>query len=156
MWYAAARTLIVAPFAMPERVNAASGKRTLSPMFFENLRIALRAIFANKLRASLTVLGVMIGVASVIAVISLVQGMQYKISNDLQSVGSNYIEVFPDSGERRKQIQIDGNGFTVVGIMEKKGGSFGRDQDDYVWIPFTTAASIYGTENMRRIVAAFQ
>src|SRR6266446_7027487 len=104
MWYAAARTLIVAPFAMPERVNAASGKRTLSPMFFENLRIALRAIFANKLRASLTVLGVMIGVASVIAVISLVQGMQYKISNDLQSVGSNYIEVFPDSGERRNQF----------------------------------------------------
>src|SRR5262249_14745813 len=41
------------------------------------------------------------GVASVIAVVSLVQGMQYKISQDLQSIGSTFIEVYPDPGERR-------------------------------------------------------
>src|ERR1043165_5691467 len=70
-------------------------------MFFENVKIALRAIGANKMRSILTVLGVMIGVAAVIAVVSLVQGMQYKLSEDLQSVGSNYIEVFPDSGGGR-------------------------------------------------------
>ena len=56
-------------------------------MFLENLRIALRAIGANKLRSILTVLGVMIGVAAVIAVVSLVQGMQYKLAQDLQNVG---------------------------------------------------------------------
>src|SRR5207253_485099 len=70
-------------------------------MFLENLRIALRAIGANKMRSILTVLGVMIGVASVIAVVSLVQGMQYKISNDLQSIGSTFIEVYPDPGDQR-------------------------------------------------------
>src|SRR5258708_3903772 len=70
-------------------------------MLFENLKLALTAIAANKMRAILTVLGVMIGVAAVIAVVSLVQGMQYKLSNDLQSVGSNYIEIFPDAGEDR-------------------------------------------------------
>ncbi|MEO8036991.1 MAG: ABC transporter permease, partial [Acidobacteriota bacterium] len=70
-------------------------------MFLENLKIALRAIFANKMRSILTVLGVMIGVASVIAVVSLVQGLQYKISADLEGIGSNYIEVFPDPGEER-------------------------------------------------------
>src|SRR5438045_4022918 len=70
-------------------------------MFVENLKIALRAISANKLRSVLTVLGVMIGVAAVIAVVSLVQGLQYKMSADLQSIGSNYIEVFPDAGEER-------------------------------------------------------
>src|SRR6185436_4844597 len=70
-------------------------------MFIENLRIALRAIFANKMRSILTVLGVMIGVAAVIAVVSLVQGLQDKISNDVKSIGSNYIEVFPDAGEDR-------------------------------------------------------
>src|SRR5229473_361292 len=62
-------------------------------MFLENLKIAVRAIFANKMRSILTVLGVMIGVAAVLAVVSLVQ--------DLQSIGSNYIEVFPDAGEER-------------------------------------------------------
>src|SRR2546423_13943321 len=70
-------------------------------MFLENLKIATRAITANKMRSILTVLGVMIGVASVIAVVSLVQGMQYKISNDLQSIGSTFIEVYPDAGEQR-------------------------------------------------------
>ena len=50
-------------------------------MFFENVKIALRAIGANKMRSILTVLGVMIGVAAVIAVVSLVQGMQYQISS---------------------------------------------------------------------------
>src|SRR5439155_2433733 len=70
-------------------------------MFLENLKIALRAIFANKMRSILTVLGVMIGVASVIAVVSLVQGMQYKISKDLQSIGSTFIEVYPDPGDQR-------------------------------------------------------
>jgi putative ABC transport system permease protein len=226
-------------------------------MFTENLKIALRAIGANKMRSILTVLGVMIGVAAVIAVVSLVQGMQYKMSQDLQSIGSNYIEVFPDAGEERnpflqkfpeltiddaaavrkaagsitlftplfianadlknndarhraqliganasyqdvfnhwvehgrffttldeeakkrvcvvgqtvvdklnlggvdpigKTIQVDGNGFTVVGVMEKKGGSFGQDRDDVVLIPFTTAAVVYGSDNMKRLVLAFQ
>ena len=70
-------------------------------MFFENVKIALRAIGANKMRSILTVLGVMIGVAAVIAVVSLVQGMQYKISKDLQSIGSTFIEVYPDPGDQR-------------------------------------------------------
>ena len=48
-------------------------------MFFENVKIALRAIGANKMRSVLTVLGVMIGVAAVIAVVSLVQGMQFQV-----------------------------------------------------------------------------
>ena len=60
-------------------------------MLLENLRIALRAVFANKMRSILTVLGVMIGVAAVIAVVSLVQGLQKKISADLESVGATFI-----------------------------------------------------------------
>ena len=70
-------------------------------MFLENLKIALRAITANKMRSVLTVLGVMVGVASVIAVVSLVQGLQYKISADLENVGSTFIRVVPDFGVQR-------------------------------------------------------
>ena len=225
-------------------------------MLVENIRIALRAIWANKMRSILTVLGVMIGVAAVIAVVSIIQGLQHKISSDLADIGSSFIEVFPAStdpgnpfegkvgdltiddaaavrkgttsirdftplfatrgelrfGDRRhgsqlyavspsyqeivnhwvefgrfftpldeqerkrvctigidtvrelelgdeplgKQIQIDNDTFTVVGIMEKKGGSFGRSQDDVVIIPFSTATVLYGNENMRKLVLAFQ
>jgi len=71
-------------------------------MFFENVKIALRAIGANKMRSILTVLGVMIGVAAVIAVVSLVQGMQYQISSQLENVGATFIRVAPDfSGMQR-------------------------------------------------------
>jgi len=55
-----------------------------------------------------------------------------------------------------KLIQIDNNTFTVVGVLEKKGGSFGNNQDDIALIPFSTATVVYGTENMRRLVLAFQ
>src|SRR5205807_4921600 len=70
-------------------------------MFFENVKIALRAIGANKMRSILTVLGVMIGVAAVIAVVSLVQGMQYQISNQLENFGATFIRVVPDFSASR-------------------------------------------------------
>jgi len=64
-------------------------------MIWENLRIALKAIRANKMRSVLTTLGIIIGVAAVIAVVSIVQGLNYMISNELQGVGATYIVVAP-------------------------------------------------------------
>jgi putative ABC transport system permease protein len=55
-----------------------------------------------------------------------------------------------------KTILIAGTRFTVVGVMEKKGGSFGNNRDDVVIIPFSTATAIYGTENMKQLILAFQ
>ncbi len=72
-------------------------------MFSENLRIALKALWANKLRSILTTLGIIIGVASVIAVVSLVQGMERTFANELQGVGATYIMVFPDAGEEARR-----------------------------------------------------
>jgi len=65
-------------------------------MLIENLKIALRAIRANKMRSLLTVLGVMIGVAAVIGVVSLVQGLQFAVSKQLENVGSTFLRVVPD------------------------------------------------------------
>ena len=61
----------------------------------ENLRLALIAIAANKLRSILTTLGIVIGVGSVIAVVSLVQGLQHFASNIFEGVGTTYMFVFP-------------------------------------------------------------
>ncbi|HZF10565.1 MAG TPA: ABC transporter permease [Thermoanaerobaculia bacterium] len=65
-------------------------------IFFENFRVAWAALRANTLRSILTTLGIIIGVAAVITVVSLVQGMQYMITKELQGVGSAYVMVVPN------------------------------------------------------------
>jgi putative ABC transport system permease protein len=61
----------------------------------DNFLIALQAIRANKMRSLLTMLGIIIGVAAVIAVVSIVQGLNYVISTQFEGVGVTYIMVFP-------------------------------------------------------------
>jgi putative ABC transport system permease protein len=61
----------------------------------ENFRVALGALRANKMRSILTTLGIIIGVAAVIAVVSIVQGLQFMITKELQGVGATYIMVLP-------------------------------------------------------------
>ena len=59
----------------------------------ESVGIALTAIRANKLRSFLTLLGTIIGVASVIAVISFVEGMNRYVTDKLLSAGANVLYV---------------------------------------------------------------
>ncbi len=61
----------------------------------ETLKLAMVAIWANKLRSSLTVLGIVIGVMSVILLISLVTGLQTFITGQIQGLGSNLLFVIP-------------------------------------------------------------
>ena len=65
-------------------------------MFFENVHMALRSIMAHKLRSALTTLGIIIGVAAVIGVVSIVQGLNFWISGQLEGVGSTYIRIAPE------------------------------------------------------------
>jgi len=64
-------------------------------VLLENLRMALRSIWANKMRSILTTLGIIIGVAAVIGVVSIVQGLNFWIAGQLQGVGTTYIMVAP-------------------------------------------------------------
>lgn len=64
----------------------------------ENIAIAFGAIRANALRSLLTTLGIVIGVAAVIAVVSIVQGLQHLVTKELQGVGATYVMVMPDAG----------------------------------------------------------
>ncbi len=62
-------------------------------MGFEILRAAFIAVRANALRSMLTTLGIIVGVASTIAVVSVVQGLSYSISSQFQSLGSNALTI---------------------------------------------------------------
>ena len=53
--------------------------------FFEAVAIALQAIWANKLRSLLTVIGNVVAVTSIIAVVSLVQGLNASVRDAFQS-----------------------------------------------------------------------
>ena len=61
----------------------------------EAFRIALRALTANKMRSILTMLGIIIGVAAVIALMSVGQGVQNLVKEQLQSAGSNLLIIVP-------------------------------------------------------------
>ncbi len=63
---------------------------------FDSVRTALRAILANKLRSALTMLGVVIGVGSVIAMIGIGEGTKKKSIENIQIMGTNMLTVMPN------------------------------------------------------------
>ncbi len=74
----------------------------------ETLRIALRALSANKLRSILTMLGIIIGVAAVIALLSIGRGVETFVTAEFQGIGSNLLFVF--SGGRNDGPARPGGG----------------------------------------------
>ncbi|MBS1655711.1 MAG: ABC transporter permease, partial [Bacteroidetes bacterium] len=67
--------------------------------FFNLIRLAWRALLRNKLRALLTMLGIIIGVASVITMVAIGQGSKQSIKTQLSSMGSNMVIVRPYSNQ---------------------------------------------------------
>ena len=63
----------------------------------QSLRIALRALRVNKMRSLLTMLGIIIGIAAVIAMVAIGSGASKMISDQIASVGSNLLLVIPGS-----------------------------------------------------------
>jgi len=70
-------------------------------MNFKNLlKIAIRALVRNKLRAFLTMLGIIIGVASVIAMLAIGEGSKKNIQDQMSSMGTNLIMIMPNMQQR--------------------------------------------------------
>jgi len=63
----------------------------------ESLRVALQSLMANKLRSSLTMLGMIIGVGAVIALVAAGAGAQAQVASSFESLGSNLLVVSPGS-----------------------------------------------------------
>ncbi|QVL36331.1 ABC transporter permease [Aminirod propionatiphilus] len=63
----------------------------------EILRIALRSLRVNRMRSALTMLGIVIGVAAVIAMFAIGNGANEKISSTIASMGTNLLMVLPGS-----------------------------------------------------------
>ncbi|MBM9605906.1 ABC transporter permease [Desulfopila inferna] len=69
-------------------------------MLWETFFLALRAIRRNALRSSLTILGIVIGVAAVISMVTVGSGATQKVTNDISQLGSNMLNIRPGQGMR--------------------------------------------------------
>lgn len=73
-------------------------------LFYQSVYLALAQIWANKTRSVLTTIGIVIGVASVTAVIAALTGLKAKVLTQVESFGTNTIFIFPtqpDKGPKR-------------------------------------------------------
>jgi len=84
----------------------------------EGVTIAFDAIRTNKLRSFLTVLGVIIGITSIMAIVSLIEGLNHSMKSQIAAIGSDVLYIrpfrpgafvggFPDSLRRRKWFTIE-------------------------------------------------
>ena len=84
-----------------------SGWRQFSNSFREALSMAWRAMVANKMRTLLTMLGIIIGIASVVSIVVVGDAAKQMVLADIRAIGTNTIDVYPgkDFGDDDPQYQ---------------------------------------------------
>jgi len=81
------------------------------------LKLAIYALKRNKMRALLTMLGIIIGVASVIAMLAIGEGSKKSITDQISSMGTNLVSVQPSS-QQRGGIQLGNSGAVNLTIKD--------------------------------------
>ena len=75
----------------------------------ENIRLSFQGIWAHKMRSFLTMLGIIIGIASIIAIVSTIKGTSEQIKENLVGSGDNIVKVQLTAGEDWPYASGDGN-----------------------------------------------
>ncbi len=111
------------------------------------LKIALRAIFANKMRSFLTALGIIIGVASVITMLAIGQGSKRSIQANIAEMGSNMIMIHPGA-DMRGGVRQDPSAMQTLKLTDYQSL---KDECTYIKAisPVVTSSGqfIYGNNN---------
>ena len=74
--------------------------------FFEAFRMAMRAMAAHRMRTFLTMLGIIIGIASVVSVVAIGAGSQKRILGQISQLGTNTIDIYPGSYIGEQNVSI--------------------------------------------------
>ncbi len=93
----------------------------------QSIRVALSCLAANKLRSALTMLGVIIGVASVIVMVSIIEGARHQVVKEFEEMGSRLIIIFFSPEEREK-----GEGQSHIEFLTVKDAEAIRRECDLV------------------------
>jgi putative ABC transport system permease protein len=113
----------------------------------DGIRLALRAIARNPLRASLTVLGILIGIAAVVIVTGVGAGVRTSVASQIQAMGSNSMIIFPQSRQSSGARGAQGSGWRLT---EDDGRAILRESTSVKAIaPSLRAAGqiVYGDRN---------
>ncbi|WP_074239924.1 ABC transporter permease [Chitinophaga niabensis] len=111
------------------------------------IRIALKALQRNKLRAFLTMLGIIIGVAAVIAMVAIGEGSKQSIQSQLSSMGSNMITILPSSNVSGG-VRVEGSSFQSLTIEDVKAIERNAEYVSEVSpVSSTKGQAIYGALN---------
>jgi putative ABC transport system permease protein len=113
-------------------------------MLLEVVRLALRAVARSKLRSFLTVLGIIIGVAAVIAMVTIGKGTTARISADLAKLGANLLSISPGQlGPGR--ASADARAFNTRDVEAMRGQLTGIRA--VAPVAQKSATIVYGAEN---------
>ncbi|RWJ35570.1 MAG: FtsX-like permease family protein [Mesorhizobium sp.] len=106
-------------------------------MIWETVRLSLLSVRRNVLRSFLTLLGIVIGVAAVIAMLTIGSGTTEKVKADISKLGSNLLVVRPGRPAGQGEIiRVNRTSCKIIGLLEPKGYTgFGQDQDNVVLMP---------------------
>lgn len=109
------------PVVSPPMISVAQTRRASLEFFVKLLGEGYRAVLSNKLRSALSMLGITIGVASVIAMLALGRGAQESIESQLKSLGANVLVLRPGSAR-------------VGGVAQETGSPARINYEDIAWV----------------------
>ena len=121
-------------------------------LFTELLKMAWRSLGANKLRTFLTMLGVIIGVTSVIALVSVGMGVKKNILDNISRLGSNMLIVMPGSANRGGMRGAAGS---VITLTYEDAEAIKKKIKNVEYVSPTVQGSyqvVYGHENWNTTV----
>ncbi len=73
----------------------------------ENIRISIQGIWSHKMRSFLTMLGIIIGIASIIAIVSTLKGTNEQIKEDLIGAGNNNVSITLNYGDNAYDLNTE-------------------------------------------------
>lgn len=120
-------------------------------MLWETLLLAIRAIRRNVLRSTLTILGIVIGVAAVITMVTLGKGATIQVASEIGNLGSNMLQVRPGQGFRGP-----GGARSEASMFKIEDAEAIKDQvtglEAVAPLASKGAQAIYGNENWSTVV----
>jgi putative ABC transport system permease protein len=92
-----------------QKLTSRSWAPTVGSRGFESFRIAVESLRSNKLRTLLTMLGIIIGVWSVVSLLSIGNGARQTITDQIRSIGTNLLTVVPGTRQSDGPPQVNPN-----------------------------------------------